>query len=611
MAGVKINEYAERVRTPSGGGLPMARPVAPDVSSSVRALSDFRHGARDLAYALKESEDEQARAWSANALAESRLRWSTEFVKRQTEAKPGAPDFTESLLKDYDQYQQQTLAAAPNDASRFYLNERLTAFKSDLGNQGVHYEAQARVDYKDDEYRKAADNVAKLMNTDPKQYHVALAELLAAIDGAAMPQVKKSARREATIRTVSASAVWSQIQRSPTEFLNSIGFGGPSPVLRNPDGSVSTESTIGIEADGKHYVIPTIIDGQRVQPEQAVAAWKGGSNKEVGVFGTQAEADQFARARSAAGGKLRRTSGDVLGITGNAPFDALPFEVRTQMFDQALRAKNQIDVDADRATAARKKEMGENAMKEGWSLFYSGKLSRQFIEQARPLINDNDYKALLEAQRKGMGEGRGQKTDPGTFRKLQEMIYTGQYQQAESFAYSSHKSGLLSNEHLSSNLERIRGFGRTEGPKSEFERTRAYVRGSLEPSPLIQDPVQRSRMAEALDEYDRWYSAGPNGVRPDDEVKARGRELVQQYVFVDLGSSVAALPFPRGTTLRRTPDISALETDIRAAGAKLQRDQAAGKLQPHEYQNELATLNRWRNALETARRSQPPVPGKK
>jgi hypothetical protein len=42
---------------------------------------------------------------------------------------------------------------------------------------------------------------------------------------------------------------------------------GGKPILRNPDGSVSTERTITIESDGKHYVIPTIINGKAVTPD--------------------------------------------------------------------------------------------------------------------------------------------------------------------------------------------------------------------------------------------------------------------------------------------------------------------------------------------------------
>lgn len=80
------------------------------------------------------------------------------------------------------------------------------------------------------------------------------------------------------------------------------------PRLSNPDGSFSTEETIGIEADGKHYNIPTIVGGKRVTDEQAIAAWRSGTNPEVGRFNTRAEADAAGPARSAAIGNVARES---------------------------------------------------------------------------------------------------------------------------------------------------------------------------------------------------------------------------------------------------------------------------------------------------------------
>ena len=43
------------------------------------------------------------------------------------------------------------------------------------------------------------------------------------------------------------------------------------PILINNDGSVSTESSIGVnDGNGTEYLIPTIIEGQRVSDEAAI-----------------------------------------------------------------------------------------------------------------------------------------------------------------------------------------------------------------------------------------------------------------------------------------------------------------------------------------------------
>ena len=77
------------------------------------------------------------------------------------------------------------------------------------------------------------------------------------------------------------------------------------PKLTNPDGTFSTEETITVSADGLHYLIPTIIDGVRVQPHMAVIAWKAGVNPAVGAYKTAREAARAAVERSKRIGELR------------------------------------------------------------------------------------------------------------------------------------------------------------------------------------------------------------------------------------------------------------------------------------------------------------------
>ena len=77
------------------------------------------------------------------------------------------------------------------------------------------------------------------------------------------------------------------------------------PILNNNDGSFSTERTITIEADGRQYLIPTIVGGRQRTEEEAIQLWQSGQNPEVGVFNSPAEAEQAAQARSARIGQIR------------------------------------------------------------------------------------------------------------------------------------------------------------------------------------------------------------------------------------------------------------------------------------------------------------------
>jgi len=80
---------------------------------------------------------------------------------------------------------------------------------------------------------------------------------------------------------------------SPTEVA-----AGAKAAVPQTDGSISTEKSIGVEVDGKHYVIPTIVNGRSLTPDTAVALFKAGKNAPLGEFASQEEATQFAEQRS-------------------------------------------------------------------------------------------------------------------------------------------------------------------------------------------------------------------------------------------------------------------------------------------------------------------------
>ncbi len=525
----RIIEYTQQ--TSPSANLARALPYASGREFSTG--EDLAGAARDLRQAshiLQARDEEEARAWSADVIANARLQWTQHLIDRKTKAEPGAKDFTPLFIKDFDEYANKTIEGASTNAARNFVRDRLTALRTDLGQSAMEFEAKARVDYRADKISSAFDSVSKLMNIDPSQYEVALAEQLAIVDAADIDPINKSRIKQAGIEKVSAAAVWSQIQKSPQAFLDSIGF----------------------EAGGD--------------------------------------------------GRTRKSSGDLTGITGNMPFDALPFEKRVQMFEGAVRAKAQIDADATRAAKEQRELLAGNAMKEAWRRLDQGKLSKDYIETISPLLSPAEYKSLLEARK---GGGAGSKTDAGAFRHLQELLYSNP-QEAEKYAFTAHRNGLLSNTDLSSALTRARELGRSEGPKSEYERSRKYVVGSLDPGPMVQDPVGRSRLAEALDTFDRWVDAG-KGQRTDEEIRIRGREIVDQFKFIDLSQTVVALPQPRGSQVRRNiGDIAGMEADIRAAGLKARQNFESGKWSEADYKLEIQILNRWRTAIMNAPAPQGP-----
>lgn len=296
------------------------------------------------------------------------------------------------------------------------------------------------------------------------------------------------------------------------------------------------------------------------------------------------------------GGKMRKTAGDFNAVTGNQPWDVLPYDAKVKMFEQAIRAKAQMDIDADRAVMARSKQMEADAFKEVLNRAFpptpdAPKLTRDFIESQRSALSKDDYKAALT-----MLVHPEQRTDPVAFAQVERLVYGKQLDEARTTAYNLHAAGRLSNDNLGSALSRIEQFAHQGGPHTPYERGREYVNKSLNPGENNYDPVRNQRLADALREYDNYALQNPKA--PDSEIQERSKQIVNQYRLVQFKDDSLNLPIPRGVSIRRTNNPQALSQDISAAALQIDRDYSSGKIKEQEYKARLATLKPWKDMLD-------------
>ena len=66
------------------------------------------------------------------------------------------------------------------------------------------------------------------------------------------------------------------------------------PAFYNPDGSMSTMSTMSKNVDGKEVLIPTVVNGRRLSDDQAVKYYLA-TGKHYGKFATPQDANFYAK----------------------------------------------------------------------------------------------------------------------------------------------------------------------------------------------------------------------------------------------------------------------------------------------------------------------------
>lgn len=106
--------------------------------------------------------------------------------------------------------------------------------------------------------------------------------------------------------------------------------------VTNPDGTVSTVRTISIGTDAGEVLIPTVINGEVVSDEEAVAHYRE-TGENFGTFASEEEATAYAQSLS------RQHAGDLSSIiTGNPLLDDLNGRERIQLLGLAREQMNRV-----------------------------------------------------------------------------------------------------------------------------------------------------------------------------------------------------------------------------------------------------------------------------
>lgn len=164
---------------------------------------------------LKEKQElEDAKLESHKVLSDARLTWTEQLLQAKEKAAPGAAGFTPEMLKQFDDYSNKAIADRPSQITKKLLTEGFQNLRTQIGQDSLSFEAQARVDNKVNSIEAGLNKAAQAVLTDPRQRAIALNEQLAYISSMEIPPKAKEALKERALQSIDSAALGGEINRS-------------------------------------------------------------------------------------------------------------------------------------------------------------------------------------------------------------------------------------------------------------------------------------------------------------------------------------------------------------------------------------------------------------
>lgn len=222
---IRITQYQQQTTTPGLAPTPRARGAQID-QSLTEAGQRFAGALMGAAQTVDQVEQERkrfaaaeeaenAKIWTANALANAATTQAAKMGEMQETAGEGAPDFTRKFSEQFAEYEQTVLSLAPNDTAKKFLSERMLALRTDMAGRALEFETNERRRWRVSTTAKTADAVAATVAQDPSRIAVMLAEQHAVIDSLDVPPEQRRALREDFDQKVSTAAVLGEVKRDP------------------------------------------------------------------------------------------------------------------------------------------------------------------------------------------------------------------------------------------------------------------------------------------------------------------------------------------------------------------------------------------------------------
>lgn len=290
---------------------------------------------------------------------------------------------------------------------------------------------------------------------------------------------------------------------------------------------------------------------------------------------------------SLAQGMIRRNPFQALqSLQTDARFTTLDpdkLESLIRSSESAIQHKAAMADHAANQSLRARKEMGEQAAKDGFDLLAKGQLTEEWMTQNKRMLDTSDYRMLRDSMQEG-----GSPSSKDTLIDLTAKVYTGGSDASDDIL-SAWKRGDIKASEAKSLLNENKDV-------SPVKRAKVFLSTALKPSDVNPNPAHAQAYAEAMSEFDRLWAENPKQ-DPD----ALARIVLKRNSLIDTQSLTITrrLPSPKFIVGdRNSLDTKTTERNIVAYFTKKHgNDKAKVKADP-EFRREMQILQEWKSDQE-------------
>lgn len=222
---VQINQYQQRTN-PSGPARPKSRPQQlPDAFGGM--LDGIADGGAAVARVMADREEDDARAYSARAVAEATNRYAERAAEIEANAADGWRNLTRDSNAAWETIDQEYIDNAPSERAREYLSQHLPLLRTQMVGRQAERERDLRREWRRDQFDATTGLWETTLLRDPTQWARAHATITQTVGQS--KDISANERRDLLTRyqqSVAGFAVTGMIQRDPEGTLRQLRGGG-------------------------------------------------------------------------------------------------------------------------------------------------------------------------------------------------------------------------------------------------------------------------------------------------------------------------------------------------------------------------------------------------